>query len=367
MRRKRFQRGSLKPRKRNGRSYWYGQWREDGQCRSKEFGLCSQMSKGEAEAALAAILQPINVDAGLRTRPTYTFLRFIEEIYLPRCRGKWKVSTGMTEESRLQVHLVGSLSQRMMHEISRIELQCLLDSKSNELARSGIDHVRFRLRSIFQLALSEGVVDWNPATTLYTPKQCRSGRERFVLTPQEAFKMIEVLDLREKLIARLATWEGMRPGEILALQVGDVGADSVSVRRRVYKGNIDSPKTRRSIRQVAMTNGTIGLLNSWMERLRDREPSAWLFPSEGLATPLRRDNVWRRNMLPQLKKANLEWATFQVMRRTFATLSKQAGMDPHTRSAQMGNTVDVSENEYAVSQLEDKLAAVRKMEHTLVH
>src|SRR4030095_16329699 len=239
MRRKRFQRGSLKTRKRKGRSYWYGQWREDGQCRSKEFGLCSQMSKGEAEAALAAILQPINVDAGLRTRPTYTFLRFIEEIYLPLCRGQWKVSTGMTEESSLQVHLVGSLSQRMMHEISRIELQCLLDSKSNELARSGVDHLRFRLRSIFQLALSEGVVDWNPATTLYTPKQCRSGRERFVLTPQEAFKMIEVLDLREKLIARLATWEGMRPGEILALQVGDVGAESVSVRRRVYKGNID--------------------------------------------------------------------------------------------------------------------------------
>jgi hypothetical protein len=38
-----------------------------------------------------------------------------------------------------------------------------------------------------------------------------------------------------------------------------------------------------------------------------------------------------------------------------------------TRCAQMGNTVDVSENEYAVSQFEDKLAAVRKMEHILVH
>ena len=51
------------------------------------------------------------------------------------------------------------------------------------------------------------------------------------------------------------------------------------------------------------------------------------------------------------------------MRRTFATLSKQAGVDAHTRSAQMGNTVDVNENEYAVSSFEDKLAAVRKMEH----
>jgi hypothetical protein len=71
-------------------------------------------------------------------------------------------------------------------------------------------------------------------------------------------------------------------------------------------------------------------------------------------------------MLPQLKKVGLEWATFQVMRRTFATLSKQAGVDAHTRSAQMGNTVDVNENEYAVSSFEDRLAAVRKLEATVV-
>jgi hypothetical protein len=38
----------------------------------------------------------------------------------------------------------------------------------------------------------------------------------------------------------------------------------------------------------------------------------------------------------------------QVMRRTFATLSKAAGVDAPTRSAQMGSTVDVNENEYAV-------------------
>jgi len=367
MRRKRFQRGSLKPRKRNGRSYWYAQWREDRQCRSKEFGLCSQMSKGEAEAALAAILQPINANAGLRVRPIHTFQQFVEAIYLPVFREKWKISTGMTEESRLHVHLVMSLGQRLMHDITRKELQCLLDTKSKDLARSGVDHLRFRIRSIFELALSEGVVDRNPATALYTPKQCRPSRERFILTPQQAFQMSEVLDPREKLIARLATWEGMRPGEILGLQVDDVGPECVSVQRRVYKGNIDSPKTRRSIRQVAMTNGTIALLNAWMENLRNRQPGAWLFPSERLTTPLGRDNVWRRNMLLKLKKAGLEWATFQVMRRTFATRSKQVGIDPHTRCAQMGNTVDVSENEYAVSQLEDKLAAVRKMEHTIVH
>ena len=365
MRRKRFQRGSVKPRKRKGRLYWYAQWRESGTCRSKELGLCSLMSRGEAEVTLAAILQPINVDAGLRIRPVYTFKQFVEVVYLPVCRGKWKVSTGMTEGSRLQAHLTTTLGQRPMHEIHREDLQSLLDSKSRNLARSVVDHLRFRLRSIFELGVTEGIVERNPAVSLYTPKQCKSGRERLILTPQETLQMTEALDLREKLIVRLATWEGMRPGEILGLQVGDVGTESISVQRRVYKGNIDSPKTTRSIRQVALTNGTTTLLNAWIDRLPDRQSGTWLFPSEKLATPLRRDNLWRRNMLPKLKKISLEWATFQVMRRTFATFSKQVGVDPHTRSAQMGNTVDVGENEYAVSQLEDKLEAVRKMERML--
>jgi len=75
-----------------------------------------------------------------------------------------------------------------------------------------------------------------------------------------------------------------------------------------------------------------------------------------------RDNIWTRNMLPKLERAGLEWATFQVMRRSFATWAKKAGVDAHTRSAQMGNTVDVNENEYAVATFEQKLAAVRLVE-----
>jgi len=72
-------------------------------------------------------------------------------------------------------------------------------------------------------------------------------------------------------------------------------------------------------------------------------------------------------MRPRLKPIGLEWATFQVMRRTFATWSKRAGIDAHTRSAQMGNTVDVNENDYAISSLADRLAAVRKLEKAVIN
>lgn len=366
MRRKRFQRGSLKPRRRNGKNYWYAQWREDGKPKSKELGLCSKVNRAEAEAILSEILQPINSSAGQPSRILYTFENFVEAVYLPICHRKWKTSTGMTEENRLQVHLVTCLGPRLMQEITREELQTLLDVKAKSLSQSMIAHLRFRLRSMFELAMSEGIVDRNPASTLFTPRHCKPGRERLVLSPEEAANMIGALKLREKLIARFATWEGMRPGEVLALQIGDVDGESVWVRRRVYKGDIDTPKTKRSFRQVALSQGTLTLLSLWMEQYPSDRPEAWMFPSENRRNPLRRDNVWRRFMLPNLQPVGLEWATFQVMRRTFATLSRQAGVSAHTRCAQMGNTVDVGENEYAVSSFEDKLAAVRRLETTVI-
>ena len=83
-------------------------------------------------------------------------------------------------------------------------------------------------------------------------------------------------------------------------------------------------------------------------------------------TPVRRDHIWRKCIYPKLKPVGLEWATFQVMRRMFATLSQAAGVDANTRSAQMGNTVDVNENEYAVASFEQKLAAVRKRESIVI-
>ena len=73
-------------------------------------------------------------------------------------------------------------------------------------------------------------------------RRCKPDKERHVLKPAQAVKMIEALDLRKRVIASLATWEEMRPREVLALQVGDCVPQAVWVQRRVYKGDIDLPK-----------------------------------------------------------------------------------------------------------------------------
>jgi integrase len=314
---------------------------------------------------LQEILRPVNEGVERRELTKFTFEQFVQLVYLPVFERKWKSSTAATEIPQIRFHLVRALGDKLIRCITREDMQQLLDETGKGCGRSVIDHLRFRLRSIFALALSEGAVDRNPALTLFTPRQFKAGRAKKVLSPDQSQTMLGVLELRERVIARLATWEGMRPGEILALQLGDVEGDCIWVRRRVYRGDLDVPKTQRSQRQVALSDRTKLLLQAWIETSFVSGEENWLFPSEN-GTPLTRDNIWNRQMLPRLEPVGLAWATFQVMRRTFATLSKKAGVDAHTRSAQMGNTVDVNENEYAVTSFEQKLAAVRLLETAVV-
>ena len=95
-------------------------------------------------------------------------------------------------------------------------------------------------------------------------------------------------------------------------------------------------------------------------------PAAFLFPSEKMSTPLGRDNLWRRYMHPKLKAVKLEWATFQVLRRTNASLSRKAKVDDKVAADQRGHGLGVSLEVYAVSDLEQKIEAVTKLESVVI-
>ena len=104
---------------------------------------------------------------------------------------------------------------------------------------------------------------------------------------------LSVLDTRARLIFRMAVFDGMRPGEILAIQLGRIFEHSVLIDKRVYKGDVDTPKGRkgkRTSRTVGLSPGTVADLKVWQALLLKTGPETYLFPSER-ETPLRRDNV----------------------------------------------------------------------------
>ncbi len=315
MRRKRFLKGSVRPRQHGHRKVWLAQWWEDGRRRSKVLGKCSEISKSQADAMMASILRPLNQSSGQAAPPRYSFSEYVEDVFLPVHRRKWKESTRTTSEHTIRRHLLPPLGDRRLSEIGREDLQLLLDDKAKTHSASVVAHLRWYLSAIFRMALSDGAVTVNPSPGLFTPA-CRPEKPRLVMSGQEIQLALGVLPLRERLMFRMAVFAGMRPGEILAVRVGDVQESIVHVEQRVYRGKLDSPKGRkgkRTARTIALPPGTADNLRLWMERFVESEPGAFLFPSER-GTPLTRENVWRRNMLPRFTTVGLDWASFQVMR-----------------------------------------------------
>ena len=367
MRRKRFQKGSIRPRKHGKTKVWVGQWWERGQKRSKVLGRVADMPKSEAEAQMSIILKPLNEEAGCAQKPVFTFSGYLEEVFLPLCRRKWKESTRMTTEPRMMFHLKPVLGGQPLRSITRDQLQALLDEKAGTLSRSIVDHLRWDLNNILKTAMSDGLIESNPAAGLFTPP-CKESGEKHSMAAVDILLALRELDQRERLIFRLAVFGGMRPGEILAIRLGNVREDSILIDKRVYKGDLDTPKGRkgkRTSRTVALPAEALAELAEWRSMLLDQSPEAYLFPSER-NTPLSKDNLWRRNMLPKLEKVGLGWATFQVMRRTNASLSRKAKVDDKVAADQRGHGLGVSLEVYSQSDLEQKIEAVNRLEAEVV-
>jgi integrase len=235
--RKRFQNGCVKKSK-DGR-YWIAQWRENDDAggrrqQNRLLGKVSQMTKSKARKKVAEIVKPINESAAVVASNNVTVKKFFKDFYLPFFKRKWKVSTAQTNEDRVKHHIVNAFENRELRTLTRDELQTFLDSKAS-LSFSTVDHLRWDLNQMFDMAVAEGVILRNPASLLFTPRECTRPVHRS-LTAKEVKRVFEALELRERLIVKLAILAGMRPGEIFGLRRGRVG-ECASIQERVYREN----------------------------------------------------------------------------------------------------------------------------------
>jgi integrase len=290
---------------------------------------------------------------------------FVETVFLPFYRRKWKRSTAMTTEARMQQHITWEFAKLPLCVFTREELQDFLERKAaSGLSASIIKHLRWDLRQIFEMAVTEGHLPRNPARLLFVPRTVSSA-PKLIMTLEEVNVCFKALATRERLIVKLAILAGMRPGEILGLRWNAIGDGYCDVRIRVYRGDIDTPKTDHSVRNVALSESVLEDLAAWRGLCPDTRPGAWVFASERNNTPLWRDSLWRRCIQPNLEKVGLEWANFQVMRRTHSSLMNELLVDPKLVADQLGHTVDVNQNVYTKAALHRRQKAVKLLDESL--
>jgi integrase len=243
-------------------------------------------------------------------------------------------------------------------------LQDFLDELATTgLSHSTLLHVSWDLNLIFKMARNDGLLERNPAELLHAPRGKRN--EKRVLTLPQATIILAALGLRERLSVKLAGICGMRPGEIAGLQWNNIGETALKVECRIYRGKIDTPKTAQSMRAVALPKSVTADINEWRSTSRNTAPDAWVFPTENGKRPLWINTLWYDHIRPTLKKLGLDWATYQVLRRSAVTLLNAHGADGTIVAAQCGHSVDTSTNVYNKVGLERQLHAVQTLDNAL--
>ena len=368
MRRRRDQKGSLQARRHGKKRVWIVQYYDsEGHHRYHTIGRMADLTKSQAEEEQATFMRTINGGDGKpqEVRPVLVS-EFVNQVYLPFQRGKWKKSTKGTSENRIRFHIVGDLGDHQLESFTLTGLQAYLDQKAATYSFSMVDHLRWDLTSICEVAIAEKVLTTNPAATLYTPSTAKEG-DCPVMTALDVETALGAVEFREKLILHLAIFAGVRPGEMLAIQRRNVSPDgrSVEIQQRVYRGDLDVPKNDGT-RSVSVPPRTAALLVEWLSAAVDPEPTAWAFASENRATPLWRDNLLRRHIRPALAKVNLGWVNFKVMRRTNASLAHDAKVDPKVSADQRGHGIGVSLDVYTKSSMGKKAVATKKLEDSIL-
>lgn len=102
--------------------------------------------------------------------PEISVKDYIETVYFPHKRqGKWRRLTSESRTDSITLHIIGKFGQRKMRSMnSRVELQSWMDSlytkrnPSQRMAHNTVDHLRWDLKAIFDLAVADGLFVRNP-------------------------------------------------------------------------------------------------------------------------------------------------------------------------------------------------------------
>jgi integrase len=184
------------------------------------------------------------------------------------------------------------------------------------------------------------------------------------LTAVQAKKLLQTAkETQPKLYALyvLAVSTGMRSGELLGLQWRDVDLKigTLRVRRTVFNGNVNVPKTSHGSRGIRLSKTAVEALK---QHAQDAE---WVFPTS-VGTSMSVHNLHNRSWKPLLKSAGLPNIRFHDLRHTCATLLLTKAVHPKVVQELLGHaSIEITLDIYSHLLPDMGNQAARAMDDTL--
>lgn len=150
------------------------------------------------------------------------------------------------------------------------------------------------------------------------------------LTAAEFFRLLDLLDSREKLAVAFAGWLGPRVSEIFGLQWQDLDLQNgtVSFRRGFVQGRITPLKTEASRTNLPLPEELMDLLRQWHSVSPFNKPDDWVFASPYTKgkRPFWPAQLLKKHIKPLVLAAGLPGIGWHSFRHTVSAWGKEAGL-----------------------------------------
>jgi integrase len=351
---------------------WYGYFRRtviDPETRKPKtvstpvaLGLKTEMTKYEAREKLELEIKRLTgqiTEDGVVKNGSVTFGWFVHNRYLPLKEEDWKEETAKTKKYLIQADLVDAFEDVRLENIDKLDLQTHLNQMAKTRSRDRVLQARAYMRAIFAEAVEQDFLPKDPARSIKVPSELKE-TDKTTLTWDQLRAALSRLPLRDWIVLKLDMSNALRPGELFGLRWScfDPELCQIEIKETAYKGKIRPwGKTKGSLTKIPIAKQLAEELQAWREQCEEeeRQKKNWHGPTadshDAFIFPGRNGGFidssnYRNRVLHKLaEELGLPKLTFQVIRRTMATLAKDKGhvkdIQCMMRHSRLATTTDV--------------------------
>jgi integrase len=292
-------------------------------------GARSKLSKFGAKEALereiARVTGFVSHDRSV-SNASVTFGWFVRNRFFPLKEADWREETAKVKKYLIETDLIEKFDRDRLEDIDKFALQTHLNKLAKMQSRDRVLQIRAYMQAIFSEAVDQDYLPKDPARKVKVPAHLRE-TDKTVLTWDQLRLALAELTLQDRILLELDMTNALRPSELFAFRwkCFECEACSLEIMETVYKGKIRPwGKTRKSLAVIHIPRSVADDLEQWRKQCRDPSPDAFIF-TNGAGGFLDTDNYRKRVLHKLAHKLKLPKLTFQVIRRTVATLAQKKG------------------------------------------
>lgn len=325
-------------------SGWYGRWRDASGGRfNRKVGPLDGMTRKQAERALQAMIDGDEAPGIVTHREDTVPAIGAKTLQWLEAKGR-KKSHLETFERHVRVHMTPFFRDDAIARIDQDDIEAFMARlRRNGLAPKTIRNIHGSLHTVFAYAIRKRKLARNVVSLVEPPAKTDSPDIHF-LTLAEVQAVIRAVpagedwSVWETAIYTTAAMTGMRMGELLGLQWGDVDwtAQKIRIRRAWVSNEMGTPKSRRSSRAVPMVGAVVAALDQLSKSTHYGGDEDLVFGNVYTGVPPARSTVGSR-FKTRLADASVRHIRFHDLRHTYGTLMAASGMPMRTLQELMGH------------------------------